>query len=64
MDAGSAAFVEVALAESDEVVRLDANENRSGVDDRVPMLKDAALRLKYTIFHHTHPSPKFEATHR
>jgi hypothetical protein len=47
-DTGSAvlsAVVEVGFAESDEVVRLDENENRSDVDDRVPMLNHVAVEI-------------------
>jgi hypothetical protein len=47
-DVGTAALateVEEGLADADAVARLDANENRSGVDDRVPMLNHAAVEI-------------------
>jgi len=37
--------VEEGFADAAEVARLDANENRSGVDDRVPMLNHAAIEI-------------------
>jgi len=37
--------VEEGLADAAEVARLDANANRSGVDDRVPMLNHAAVEI-------------------
>jgi len=37
--------VEEGFADAAEVARLDANENRSGVDDRVPMLNHAAVEI-------------------